>query len=95
MMINYQKAEQAKKLFDESGADYAFAYVDANDKIIGKVHGTIKNTTVCTMAIMKSIGELIRDNHGDKAAVTVLHTIMMKALTMIYRRKIEENVQED
>lgn len=34
-MIDYQKAEQAKKLLEESGVDYTLAYIDENDKAAG------------------------------------------------------------
>ncbi len=84
-MIDYQKAEQAKKLLEESGVDYTLAYIDENDKAAGNVQGTVLKATYCAIAIMRAIGEPIRDRHGDKAAVATLHNMTMKALAMIYR----------
>ena len=65
-MIDYKKAEQAKKLLEESGVDYVFAYVDDNGKIIGNVQGTVLKAKYCAVAIIQAIGEQICDSHGDK-----------------------------
>ena len=84
-MIDYKKAEQAKKLLEESGVDYTLAYIDKNNKATGNVQGTVLKATYCAIAIMQAIGEPIREKHGDKAAVATLHNMAMKALAMIYR----------
>lgn len=88
-MIDYKKAEQAKKLLEESGVDYVFAYIDDNGKIIGNVQGTVLKAKYCAVAIMQAIGEQICDSHGDKAAVVSLHDVTMKRcnkFTMMTRR---------
>lgn len=89
-MIDYKKAEQAKKLLEESGVDYTLAYIDENNTATGNVQGTVLKATYCAIAIMQAIGEPIREKHGDKAAVATLHTITMKALQLIYKDSKKE-----
>ena len=36
-MIDYKKAEQAKKLLAESGLDYTLAYIGEDNDVIGDV----------------------------------------------------------
>ena len=38
-MIDYKKAEQAKRLLDESGVDYVLAYVNESGGAAGQVQG--------------------------------------------------------
>ena len=65
-MFDYKKAEQAKKLLEESGVDYTLAYVDENNVVIGNVQGSALKATDCAIAIMQAI------KRGDKAAVATL-----------------------
>lgn len=83
-MIDYKKAEQAKKLLKESGVDYVLGYVDEDNVAKGNVEGTVLMIAYCAIAIMRTIGEPIRDKHGDKAVVETLHNITMEALQQIY-----------
>lgn len=84
-MIDYKKAEQAKRLLDESGVDYVLAYAKEDGGAAGQVQGAVLKVADCIVALIKVVGESIRDKHGDKSAVAAVHDMMMKALTMIYR----------
>ena len=86
-MIDYKKAEQAKKLLDESGVDYVLAYLNEDGCATGQIQGAVLKVADCIVAVIKTVGELIRDKHGDKLAVRVVHDITMKALQLIYKDK--------
>lgn len=89
-MIDYKKAEQAKRLLDESGVDYVLAYAKENGCTAGQVQGNALKVADCIVAAMQSVGKLIRDKHGDKTAVELLHNITMKALQLIYKDSDKE-----
>lgn len=90
-MIDYKKAEQAKKLLDESGVDYVLAYyVDEDGCAAGQVQGAVLKVTDCIVAAMKTVGKSIRDKYGDKSAVATLSSITMKALKLIYKDSDKE-----
>lgn len=89
-MIDYKKAEQAKRLLDESGVDYILAYAKENNRAIGQVQGSALKVTDCIVAVLKSVGELIRDKHGDETAAKMLCSITMKALQLIYKDSDKE-----
>lgn len=42
-MIDYKKAEQARKLLDESGVDYVLAYLNEGGCAAGQVQGAVLN----------------------------------------------------
>lgn len=86
-MIDYKKAEQAKKLLDESGVDYVLAYLNEDGCAAGQVQGAVLKVADCIVALIKTVGESIRDKHGDKLAVAAVHDITMKALQLIYKDK--------
>lgn len=46
-MIDYKKAEQAKKLLDESGVDYVLAYAKENGCTAGQVQGNALKVANC------------------------------------------------
>lgn len=89
-MIDYKKAEQEKRLLDESGVDYVLAYVNEGGCAVGQVQGAALKVADCMVAIIKTVGESIRDKHGDKQAIAVVHNIAMKALQMIYKDSKKE-----
>lgn len=89
-MIDYKKAEQAKRLLDESGVDYILAYAKENGCAAGQVQGNALKVADCIVAAMQTVGKLIRDKHGDKTAVELLHNITMKALQLIYKDSDKE-----
>lgn len=89
-MIDYKKAEQAKKLLDESGVDYVLAYLNEDGCASGQVQGAVLKVADCIVAVIKTVGESIRDKHGDKLAVRVVHDITMKALQLIYKDSKKE-----
>lgn len=89
-MIDYKKAEQARKLLDESGADYVLAYLNEDGCAAGQVQGAVLKVADCIVAVIKTVGESIRDKHGDKSAVAVVHNIAMKALQLIYKDSKKE-----
>lgn len=89
-MIDYKKAEQAKKLLAESGLDYTLAYIGEDNDAIGDVQGKVLKAADCIIAIMQAVGEHIRDKHGDKAVVEMLQRITLKALGLIYSDDQEE-----
>ena len=89
-MIDYKKAEQAKRLFDESGVDYVLAYVNDDGCAAGQVQGAAFKVADCIVAVIKTVGESIRDKYGDKSAVAAVHDITMKALQLIYQGSKKE-----
>ena len=89
-MIDYKKAEQARKLLDESGVDYVLAYLNEGGCAAGQVQGAVLKVADCIVAVIKTVGESIRDKHGDKSAVAVVHNIAMKALQLIYKDSKKE-----
>ena len=89
-MIDYKKAEQAKRLLDESGVDYVLAYAKENGYTAGQVQGNALKVVNCIVAAMQAVGKLIRDKHGDKTAVATLSSITMKALKLIYKDSDKE-----
>lgn len=89
-MIDYKKAEQAKKLLDESGVDHVLAYVNEDGCAAGQVQGAVLKVADCIVALIKTVGESIRDKHGDKSAVAAVHDITMKALQLIYQDSKKE-----
>lgn len=62
-MIDYKKAEQAKRLLDESGVDYILAYAKENGCTAGQVQGNALKVADCIVAAMQSVGKLIRDTN--------------------------------
>lgn len=46
-MIDYKKAEQAKRLLDESGVDYILAYAKENGCTAGQVQGNALKVADC------------------------------------------------
>lgn len=84
-MIDYKKAEQAKRLLDESGVDYVLAYLDEDGCSAGQVQGAVFKVADCIVAVIGAVGKSIRDKYGDKPAVTTVHDITMKALQLIYK----------
>lgn len=89
-MIDYKKAEQAKRLLDESGATYVLAYLNEDGCAAGQVQGAVLKVADCIVAVIKTVGESIRDKHGDKLAVAAVHDIIMKALQLIYNDNKKE-----
>lgn len=89
-MIDYKKAEQAKRLLDESGATYVLAYLNEDGCAAGQVQGAVLKVADCIVAVIKTVGETIRDKHGDKLAVAAVHDITMKALQLIYNDNKKE-----
>lgn len=89
-MIDYKKAEQAKRLLDESGVDHVLAYVNEDGCAAGQVQGAVLKVADCIVALIKTVGESIRDKHGDKSAVAEVHDITMKALQLIYQDSKKE-----
>lgn len=89
-MIDYKKAEQAKRLLDESGVDYVLAYVNKGGGAAGQVQGDVLKVADCIATVIKAVGESIRDKHGDKSAVAVVHNIAMQALQLIYNDSKKE-----
>lgn len=89
-MIDYKKAEQAKKLLAESGLDYTLAYIGEDNDVIGNVQGTALKAADCIIIIMQAVGEHVRDKYSDKAAVEMLQSITLKALGLIYSDDQEE-----
>ncbi|WP_337552202.1 hypothetical protein [Phascolarctobacterium succinatutens] len=89
-MIDYKKAEQAKKLLAESSLDYTLAYIGEDNDAIGDVQGTVLKAADCIITIMQAVGEHVRDKYGDKAAVEMLQSITLKALGLIYSDDQEE-----
>lgn len=89
-MIDYKKAEQAKRLLDESGVDYVLAYLNEDGCAAGQVQGAVLKVADCIVALIKTVGESIRDKYGDKSAVTAVHDITMKALQLIYQDSKKE-----
>ena len=60
-MIDYKKAEQAKRLLDESGVDYVLAYVNGqNCTAITSMHGDWQSINKCVIDVMVRIVELFR-----------------------------------
>lgn len=60
-MIDYKKAEQAKRLLDESGVDYVLAYVNGqNCTAITSMHGDWQSIKKCVIDVMVRIVELFR-----------------------------------
>ena len=49
-MIDYKKAEQAKKLLAESGLDYTLAYIGEDNDAIGDVQGKVLKAADCIRA---------------------------------------------
>lgn len=84
-MIDYKKAEQAKRLLDESGVDYVLAYAKENGCTAGQVQGNALKVADCVAGIIQALGKSIRDKYGDEAAAAAVHDITTKALAMIYR----------
>lgn len=89
-MIDYKKAEQAKRLLDESGATYVLAYLNEDGCAAGQVQGAVLKVADCIVAVIKTVGESIHDKHGDKLAVAAVHDITMKALQLIYNDNKKE-----
>lgn len=57
---------------------------------IGQVQGAVLKVADCIVAVIKTVGESIRDKYGDKSAVAVVHNIAMKALQLIYKDSKKE-----
>lgn len=57
-MIDYKKAEQAKKLLAESGLDYTLAYIGEDNDAIGDVQGKVLKAADCIIAIMQAVGSM-------------------------------------
>lgn len=74
-------------MLDESGVDYVLAYLNEGGCAAGQVQGAVLKVADCIVAVIKTVGESIRDKHGDKLAVRVVHDITMKALQLIYKDK--------
>lgn len=53
-------------MLDESGVDYVLAYVNEGGCAVGQVQGAALKVADCMVAIIKTVGESIRDKHGDK-----------------------------
>ena len=49
-----------------SGVDYVLAYVNEGGCAVGQVQGAALKVADCMAAIIKTVGESIRDKHGDK-----------------------------
>lgn len=84
-MIYYKKAEQAKRLLDESGVNYVLAYLNEDGWAAGQIQGAVLKVADCIVAVIKTVGESIRDKYGDKSAIAAVHDITMKALQLIYK----------
>lgn len=60
-MIDYKKAEQAKRLLDESGVDYVLSYDNGqNCTAITSMHGDWESIKKCVIDVMVRIVELFR-----------------------------------
>lgn len=70
--------------------DYVLAYAKENGCTAGQVQGNALKVANCIVTAMQAVGKLIRDKHGDKTAVELLHNITMKALQLIYKDSDKE-----
>lgn len=60
-MIDYKKAEQAKRLLDKSGVDYVLAYVNGqNCTAITSMHGDWQSIKKCVTDVMVKILKVSR-----------------------------------
>lgn len=91
-MIDYKKAEQAKRLLDESGVDYVLAYVNGqNCTAITSMHGDWQSIKKCVIDVMVRIVELFRCSRiMTYDAVCELREIVSQAAAIHIEREKRE-----
>lgn len=91
-MIDYKKAEQAKRLLDESGVDYVLAYVNGqNCTAITSMHGDWQSIKKCVIDVMVRIVELFRCSRiMTYDAVCELREIVSQAVAIHIEREKRE-----
>lgn len=96
-MTDYKKAEQAKKLLEESGVPYMLAYSKDNTRVSSRVNGqypTIKNFIITAMS------QAIKDVHnqcgGGMATSEVIEItrVVLERLRAEEEQKTKENDHE-
>lgn len=91
-MIDYKKAEQARKLLEESGVPYILAYANSDEKVITQLNGEYLKIKDFITTIMLETFEDVYSHCGGGMAAGEVFSIASTVLEWV--RAKEESKQE-
>ena len=89
MKKDYDKANQAAKLLEESKVNYVLGYENCEDDNQLCAYGNYGEIRHCLISAMTQIAKVLKANYGDEKVVCELQGMVLQAVGQLYSEEGE------